>query len=109
MASLTRPAQRGHEDRVFAGGVRREEFHDVAVIEREPGRAESLRVGGEVGAAAGQSRREIREAIAPIAERARERVESREPVEDSRRVAGGCSNRYADRFRNSPVASVSSA
>src|SRR5439155_5485979 len=86
-AFRARPAQRGHEDRALAGGVRREELHPVAVVEREPGGAESLRVGGEVGAAASQPRLEIRQTIAAIAEPTRERIEPGEPVDDRRRVS----------------------
>src|SRR5215510_16161490 len=67
--------------------MRREELHDVAVVEREPGGAEALRVGGQVGAPAGQSGLEIRQPIAAIAERARDRIEPREKVDDGRRVA----------------------
>src|SRR2546430_14285387 len=84
--SLARPAQRGHENRVLAGGVRRKERDDVTVVEGETGGAESLRVRGQIGASAGQSRFQVGETIAAITERAREIVEPRDPIEDGRRV-----------------------
>ena len=54
--------------------MRREELDHVTVVEREPGRAESLGVCGEISAAARKSRLEIHEAIPSIAEHSRQLV-----------------------------------
>src|SRR5688500_5251450 len=44
-----RTTERGHEDRVLARGVRREELDDLLVVERESAGAEALAVRGEIG------------------------------------------------------------
>src|SRR5262245_58828617 len=77
-------AEGGDEDRVQSLGVRREEPNDLVVIEREPRRAEALRVGGEVGAPADEPGLEVGEAGAAVAPRGEQRIERREE-EDRRR------------------------
>src|SRR2546422_6109100 len=58
--SASGPASECHdEDGVLARGVRREELDDVTVVEGEPRGAKALRVGGEVGAAAGDAGLEV--------------------------------------------------
>src|SRR5262245_15880153 len=71
-------AEGGDEDRVQSLGVRREEPHDLVVIEREPRRAEALRVRGEVRAPADEPGLEVGEAGAAVAPRGEQRIERRE-------------------------------
>src|SRR6267143_488718 len=82
-----RTPQRRHEDRVLAGGVRREELDHEPVIEREPGGTEALGVRGEISATARQPRLEIGQAIAAGAERPQQRVEPSQEIDDGGRVA----------------------
>src|SRR6266545_4425436 len=86
-ALVGRMAQRRDEDRIQAVGRRREELDDEAVVEREPARSETLRVRGQVGAAARNAGLQVREAIAPVAEGGEDRVERREEEQRRRRVA----------------------
>ena len=70
-----RAADGGDEDGVLASSVGRKEVDDVAVIEREPRRAETLCVGAQVEPAADQARLEIGEPVAAVAEGLEERVQ----------------------------------
>src|SRR5207244_2078493 len=61
-----RAAERGDEDRVLALGVGREESNDLAVVEREAGGAEALRVGAQVEPPADDPGLEVGHAITAI-------------------------------------------
>ena len=80
-------AERGDEDRVASGRVRREEPHDLGVVEREPAGAEAQGVGRQVRAAAGDAGIEVGQAIPAVAPRLPDRVERRQEEDRRRRVA----------------------
>src|SRR5258706_13650718 len=63
-----RAAESGHEDRILPVGVGREEGDDLAIVEREAGRAETLGVGAQIEPAADETGLEIGDAIAAIAQ-----------------------------------------
>src|SRR5262249_44339225 len=60
-------AQRSHEDRILPGCVRREERHDLSIVEGEPGRAEALGVRAQIEPPSDDAGFEIRDAITTIA------------------------------------------
>src|SRR5262249_30463347 len=71
------------EDGVLAGSMRRKERHHVAVVERETGGPEALRVGREVESSPDHASLQVGEAIPAIAVPLEKRLEIREE-EDGR-------------------------